>query len=344
MGFAMRFGQRLPEKRPSRERHTILPMRVGLLMLLLAAVLVAMQQARNPNTWRWLFGPGQAAPQAEKIDTRLDAPPQPPPARQGVVRIAKAQAVPSAAEEQQQGFFPGVRPELLAKVRDNTIWRGEEHEAFFHLLRLLKQTPEQQLWPRARRNVSFVQLFRQPEVYRGHLVYLRGRARRAVWEQAPENQFGIQRYAFLVLQLDDHPMDPTLVYALELPEGFPTGPRIDEPVELVGFFYKRKAYLAQDTVRTAPLVLAKTLRWQPPEPVQAVDQTAGRTLLLWVGAAAVVALVVVVLLWKSQPPGARPPVELSPEEHRRVEEQLEQLAQEPQSPSEPPDTQGDLPT
>ena len=340
----MRFGQRSSGKRPGASQQTMLPMRVGLLVLLLAVVVVAMQQARNPDTWRWLFGRGQAAPQ-EKIDTRLAPPSQAAPARQGVVRIAKAQAAPPSEEERHQELFPGVRPDLLARVRDNTIWNAEEHAAFFHLLQLLKQTPEQQLWNRAQRNVSFVQLLRQPEAYRGRLVYLRGRVRRAVWEQAPENQYGVRRYAFVVLQLDDHPMDPTLGYVLELPKGFPTGAAIDEPVELVGFFYKRKAYLAQDTVRTAPLVLAKTLRWRPP-PVKtnAAHESAGQTLLLWIGAAAVVALVVVVLLWKSQPPGMRPRVELGPEDHQQVKRQLEQLAQQPESPPEPPSGKGDLPS
>ena len=146
----MRFGQRSSGKRPGAPQQTMLPMRLGLLVLLLAVVVVAMQQARNPDTWRWLFGRGQAAPQEEKIDTRLDPPSQAAPDRRGVVRIAKAQAAPPPEKDRQQELFPGVRPDLLAKVRDNTIWNAEEHAAFFHLLQLLKQTPEQQLRARAR--------------------------------------------------------------------------------------------------------------------------------------------------------------------------------------------------
>ncbi len=329
----MRFGQSSGKFRSHSPRHSLVPMRMGLLMLLLAVVLVLMQQARQPGMWRWLFAPGGQAASDQQIDTRLSEQ-VPPPSRQGpVVRIARA-GEPAAEPEEKKEFFPGVRPELLAKVRDNTIWRGAEHDAFFHLLQLLRQTPEKQLWAKAQRNVSFVQLFRQPEVYRGRLVYLRGRVRRAVWENAPPNKYGIERFALLVLQTDDHPMDPTLVYVLELPPGFSPGLEIDEPVELVGFFYKRKAYLAQDTLRTAPLVLAKTFRWRPPRAAAPAEEFPWQTLLGFAAAAAVVALAVVLMAWKSRPPGARPRIQLTPEEQRQAEEQLEQLARLSETPSD----------
>jgi hypothetical protein len=37
----------------------------------------------------------------------------------------------------------------------------------------------------------------------------------------------------------------------------------DETVSVTGYFFKRWAYRAQDSTRLAPLILAKTLRWEP---------------------------------------------------------------------------------
>ncbi len=330
----MRFGQSSGKHGSGVPRHWLVPMRMGLLMLLLVVVLVLMQQVRRPSMWRWLFAPGEQAAPQQQIDTRLARQAPPPPRREPVIQMAQANPNPPAAPNGE--FFPGVRPELLAKVRDNTIWRGGEHDAFFHLLEILQQASEEELWTQAQRGVSFVQLFRQPEVYRGRLVHLRGRVRRVVWENAPQNQYGIRRYASLVFQMEDHPMDPTLVYALELPPGFPTGMEVNEPAELVGFFYKRKAYLAQDTLRTAPLVLARSLRWHPAQPAAQTEESPWQILLWSAVAAAVVALVVVLVAWKSQPPGARPRVELTPEEQRQVEQELERLAQHAEPPADSP--------
>jgi hypothetical protein len=161
-------------------------------------------------------------------------------------------------------FFPGVKPELLDAVRDDTVFRGAEHEAFFHLLETLHDQDEQTLAAASRGPTAFVQLYQQPDEYRGKLVTIHGAVRGVFPDAASRNDYGIERYYQVWVQPHDHPGLPIVAFVLDLPAGFPVADRLQEEVELTGFFFKRWAYRAQDAIRSAPLVLAKTVRWQPP--------------------------------------------------------------------------------
>ncbi len=96
---------------------------------------------------------------------------------------------------------------------------------------------------------------------------------------APPNVVGIDGYYVFVLMPAGGPNSPIMVYALELPAGFPVVKEraedpaeneMNEEVEFTGYFFKRMAYLAQDGTRIAPLLIAKSPVWTPRE----VRQTA----------------------------------------------------------------------
>ncbi len=292
------------------------PLRWGMFALLLVALLVFF--LRQEELKRRQVGPPPG------IDTRLAAV-QRHPGREEAVRIGVAGASPPAdpQEPAPEGFFPGVKPQLLEQVRDNTVFRAAEHEAFFHLLQLAAQSPHEQLQSHAR-SVSFVQMFNQPGQYRGQVVLLRGRVRQVQWQKAPENQYDIPGWHQVVLQLDEHPSDPVIAFVLELPSGFPAGPEVDETVELVGFFYKRWAYLARDTVRTAPLVLARSFRWQP-RPRSQPTSAWWQVLLVAAAAGGVLAALAVWVMWRTLPPGYRPRPTPSAQEQLQIGRHLEQL-------------------
>ena len=111
--------------------------------------------------------------------------------------------------------------------------------------------------------VSYAQLFQQPNQYRGRLVTVSGRrATRASRGDFFPNDYGFKEYYQIWLWPDDNPSAPMVIYSLELPKGFPTGMEIGEQAEVTGFFFKRLAYLAKDTLRVAPEILAKTVQWQ----------------------------------------------------------------------------------
>jgi len=265
--------------------------RLLMTILLLALVLFLMREAGKPANWQWfvaLNNPAPAPAEPAEIDTRLrpsvqeealpgafSSPPENPPA--------------SAAP----GYFAGVKPGLLESVRDDTVFRGAEHDAFFHLLEILHDTDSQTIEAASRGQAAFVQLYHQPEEYRGKLVSLRGTVRGVFDVQASRNDYGIVRYYQLWLQPYDNPSLPVVVYVLELPPGFPTAERMQEEVELTGFFFKRWAYRAQDAIRSAPLVLAKTVQWERP----VVAETPPMTLAYVAGLVACALLGAGIVVW-----------------------------------------------
>lgn len=156
---------------------------------------------------------------------------------------------------------------LLESVEDNTPFRTVERPAWFHLLGLLNSASRESLDRAEILSPSYVQLDRQPREYRGRLVRITGVARRAEATSAPPNYEGIDRYFRLAITPDDSPDDLLFVYVLELPPRFPVELQIEERVQFVGFSFKRWLYAAHDRVRPAPVLLARSIDWQPSPPV-----------------------------------------------------------------------------
>lgn len=159
-----------------------------------------------------------------------------------------------------------VDRQLLESVEDNTPFRSVERPAWFHLLGLLNSASRESLDRAEILSPSYVQLDRQPREYRGRLVRITGVARRAEATSAPPNDEGIDRYFRLAITPDDSPDDLLFVYVLELPPRFPVELQIEESVQFVGFSFKRWLYAAHDRVRPAPVLLARSIDWQPSPP------------------------------------------------------------------------------
>jgi len=312
-----------------REQWRLLMLIVGLGAIIVVGLQLR-QEGAATRVLETLFGAG--GPREGPIDTRLqttnepDAPPD-------AIRIPREVAPP---EDQTGDYLPGVRPGYLEGVRDDTFFRNDESDAWFHLFKLLDNADPEQLREASEGKISFAQLFQQSDFYRGKVVSLEGIARRAMPLDAPANEYGIERYWRVWLSPDDNPSDPIIIYTLNLPEGFPEGMHIEQPIGVDGFYYKRLAYEAADTLRTAPTVLAKTLQWTPPPP-----RESGRVLPFW--AIALIAaigssLVVGYIYWKTRPtrhgeeasppdfsglveqtPFAGPPASESESERRRTE-------------------------
>lgn len=283
----MRFGTR--SKPPSylgrREQRRLI-----WLIILFGMVIFLMREAGKPANWHWfaaLNNPVPAGKPAAEIDTRLKP-------------LAQAEGVPGAiampaekpAPADAAVYFAGVKPELLASIKDDTVFRGAEHDAFFHLLEILHQSDEAKL-AAAAAPAAFVQLYQQPDEYRGRLVTVRGTVR-GIYEYPPaRNDYGIDHYYQVWIQPYDNPSLPLVAYVLDLPAGFPKAERMQEEAELTGFFYKRWAYRAQDSIRSAPLLLAKTVRWDRP----AATRTAPISLAYILGIAASALLAAGVMVW-----------------------------------------------
>jgi hypothetical protein len=190
----------------------------------------------------------------------------------------------------------------LDKIEDNTVHRLSESDAWFRFLEILAESELPQLQHASTGPVGFLQLYKQPDFYRGKLVTVRGEANLVYHVHAPKNIYGISEYYIFWMRPAGGPDSPIVVYSLEVPPDFPditkTSPgkqrgEVREEVEFTGYFFKNYAYRAKDGTRIAPLVLAKVPRWQPP----AVDlNTTGQLPSVPVAVFAFLALAVVATL------------------------------------------------
>jgi hypothetical protein len=208
-------------------------------------------------------------------------------------------------------------PALLDTIRDNTLERPEERPAFLRLLEILQQATPEQIQRATLGWTTYAQLLRQPNQYRGRLVSVRGTVRRVSVAQPPRNSLGIQHYYQLWIEPDDAPSWTIVILSLELPRGFPTGLDVAEEAEITGFFFKRWAYMAQDQMRTAPTLLARTIGWQPALPATRRAPLSWTSLqgtsVLIVGVGVVAIGVWVVWRWRGRRPRRHEPAHVEPD-------------------------------
>jgi hypothetical protein len=152
--------------------------------------------------------------------------------------------------------LPGIRPESLKTIEDNTYFRIAEKDAWFHFIGLVQQEK-----PGTMQGVpvEYAQLVDQPDVYRGKVVAVRGTARQITKEQPAENHLGISSYYRVVIQPADGANWPIIVYCLELPRGFSPNDGLALDVAVTGLFFKKLSYKSQDGLGIAPVILAKSL-------------------------------------------------------------------------------------
>jgi hypothetical protein len=208
----------------------------------------------------WVERSWQRSPESKnspQVDTRM----VPAAADRGVADAVVIEAdpeLPAAAADEL-----GAEPHALARVRDDAMFRSAEDDAWFQIWMTLRSSDMRSLSQAPARAVSFGELFGQPLSFRGRLVRFRGTLRRLEKLSAPANPYNITDYWQGWLEPEGGPASPIVVYFLRLPTGMPEGLKIDEPVEVIGYFFKRWAYAATDTVRIAPLVMGLEPVWKP---------------------------------------------------------------------------------
>ncbi len=256
------------------------------------------------------------------IERAYFRPPSPPPPVQ-VDTVLKSAAVertiddavtieaepePLVAEAEELG----ASPHALENVRDDTVFRPADDEAWFQIWTRLRAGDMQAMRRSDVRRVSFAEIYGQPRSFRGRLVRFSGTVHRLQKVEAPTNNYAIDGYWQAWLEPDDGPASPIVVYFLRLPEGMPHGIEIREPVEVIGYFFKRWAYQATDTIRTAPLVMAIEPIWKPRKP-PAPGGTAASSIALWTIAALVSITLIAMRLANSgrSRPEESPPSDLS---------------------------------
>lgn len=175
-----------------------------------------------------------------------------------------------------------VNPVHLDAIRDYSIGlRFEERDAYFRILELAQQTPlakqrEYALnFQEARRQADpryvsrkpekfpvFVDIFQNPDVYRGRPVTLHGVMRSLTKIDPGKNDRDIHDVYEGWIFTDDGQSNPAVVVFLSKPEGLKVGGDLTEEVRLTGYFFKMYGYQSQEKVRKAPLILAGEVEWR----------------------------------------------------------------------------------
>jgi hypothetical protein len=233
-----------------------------MLILLLGIAAILADNARGPGFLATLDRLASSSPEVPMtaIDNRLDAAP-----RKAAIPdsfLMAAEGPEEQAADQGGGYFPGVEPGELRVIRDDRPSLRDEEPCSLRLLDILNKTDAAELRKASIGPITYAQLFRQPDDYRGRLVTVSGVVRGAEPLDIHENKYGIKSYYQVWLFPLDNPSSPLVIYCLDLPKGFPTGMKLAQEAELTGFFLKRWAYSTPDADRTAPMLLAKNLQWR----------------------------------------------------------------------------------
>lgn len=114
----------------------------------------------------------------------------------------------------------------------------------------------------ARRDLTFAHLFEQPAAYRGEVVHFDGSLARLRRFEAPQFTWGQgvrELYEGWVFDARTYGANAVCVVFTRLPPRLTVGERMDRPVAVDGYFFKRYRYRAGDGWRDAPLLIAGTV-------------------------------------------------------------------------------------
>jgi hypothetical protein len=265
-------------RRPRAPRNYLLPAERRRLFwrVMPAAAVLMLLMGWIERTW----SPRQGG--RPQVDTRLEQVAGPRPRGDEVLIERGAEAI-----EPEPAVELGASPESLARVRDATFFREADNDAWFQTWSTLQRTGAAGLRSALAREVSFSELFGQPRAFRGRLVRMRGKLHRLERLAAPANQHAVDHYWQGWMEPAGGPASPVVVQCLTLPDGMPSGMKIDEPVDITGYFFKNYAYNASDTIRVAPVIMTFQPLWRP-RPPRSAGTFAGRGegMLLVAGAVA----------------------------------------------------------
>lgn len=206
------------------------------------------------------------------------------------------------------GLFDDLRPGPLT---------ARSRECFYQLLAAVERAEPGRLLGQAQAElrqsgasqVSVVPLFNEPATQRGRLVVLSGTAREVVLirvdDEDVRSRFGIDHYYQISLFTDDSQGNPLVFCVREIPPDMPTGkgPGFGEYVTAAGFFFNSWAYRSQvpteapdagPQVQLAPLLIGRSVVWQPTEP-PAKNPIVGA---IAAGVFALVLLIIWIVLWR----------------------------------------------
>jgi hypothetical protein len=224
-----------------------------MLLVMLGAVILLMRQVRQPAAVEFLgrvFG-------EDGVRSNKQAPVD----AESPVRIASATLSADGGGEASSDKAPPLDEKLWEPVKDNAIFLPAEQPAWLALLRQARDSSVSELANHSLGKVAYAQLIDQPDAYRGQSVRVTGRAVRESIKPVPKNDFGVTELHQLVVAPRGGGEWPIVVYAIELPAGFPHGENLKEDVVVDGLFFKNWSFPYEGGMGLAPVLVTPTLDW-----------------------------------------------------------------------------------
>jgi hypothetical protein len=181
-----------------------------------------------------------------------------------------------------------------------------EVEAYAQTLALAHWTDTAALDKAARRDLTYVQLFRDSAKYRGEIVRIAGRMKRIRRYDDPPERARLAGVAHIYegwLFNDDFGTNPVCCVFTDLPEGMRASEKMEERVEFAGYFFKRYRYKAADTPganqwRDAPLLIGRVVAVLPHPPETSSDDWSRPLLPIFLSlVGGTIAFVVLLTVW-----------------------------------------------
>lgn len=185
-----------------------------------------------------------------------------------------AQDTEPVTPQHLNGPLPAVDLGLLETIEDNTTFRDEESEAWFHLLQVVGRTDSRQLKSASLGEIAYAQLLNQPKFYRGQVVRIDGNARRVEAITPAANNAGVDQLFRIIIQPGRDLLRPYTLYCVDLPADWTVGeqPPNDGRLTAEGLFFKNWVYNNDLGVDLSPVFVSRSF-----SPIAVADTLVDRT-------------------------------------------------------------------
>jgi hypothetical protein len=222
--------------------------------------------------------PADAQVTIDTDDIKVSGAPAPP---RVPVKKAKVEAAAGQKAEGEDDFE--FDPLVFGRIKHRSLeFTEDEIDAFYRLLEHARKVDYARQVQVAHENVArhealfrqqpknarikfslFADVFTNPEDYTGELLFMTGYVRKLIKHPLDrDDPHPIQTYeAWMYTPDSQH--NPVVIVFSELPPNMPVGGDLVESIDVAGYFFKIDGYHAQDLIRVAPMLLAKTIEWKP---------------------------------------------------------------------------------
>lgn len=239
---------------------------LGLLGMLFLVVL-AIDFARRPENWAWMFPDEQQQQELRELSLDdLDFNVLEP--ENGNLAPDTFRAVPN--DERPLNLtdlglnVAQIPPELLEEVQDRRVGLlRSEAEAMTRVLNRVRTLSQTELEEAAASDIGFRVVFTDAEQHRGRLIRLDA----LLWRLQPYPHGDPETTEDDLWQAwmftSDSGKNPWVAFLAEKPDELEIGEGINRPVQVVGYFFKNYGYATNEGLHIAPMLIAKSLKLQP---------------------------------------------------------------------------------